>query len=175
MKILPTYLLTYLPTYLLASALLLAVSFAAPAHACQLICLPTTSLHNGNLGGLPGADAICSGEFPGFKFPRSSMLFANQVISGDRGFLSAYGPRGASYGIYAQFWAGATNQNTSRTIYNCNNWNDATSGSYGGVGHTSYDTKLGIGVGTANPNVYGLAIGDAFECSYKLPLICCNM
>jgi hypothetical protein len=63
----------------LAASLLLAAP--AQSQGCQLTCLMTSTLYNGNLGGLAGADAKCNLEFPGWKFARNiSYLGAVNII-----------------------------------------------------------------------------------------------
>jgi len=132
----------------IGAVLIALLGVAAPAHACELICVQTTQAYDGNLGGLAGADAKCAAEFPGFRFMRTPMNVL-QVAGGTAG----------SYGGSGQIPAAWTNEKTN----NCGNWTSNSSG-YGTTIAAFLNSSASYS--EARPNQW---------CSSPTPLWCCNM
>jgi hypothetical protein len=156
---------------------LLTTLLILPAHAtmaCQLVCMVTNQTYSGNLGGLGGADAICDGEFKGFKFARSLSVLANlpggAPSSGNRiyvhntvngwvgrdpdetnppGGSDSNGAVGVSPYPGASLVAGAWVHGPNH----CTNWSSAAFGDFGRISGAPYSSR----------------------CNAARPLLCCNL
>lgn len=145
------------------TALITASVLASPAYACELICVKTTAVYTGALGGYAGADAKCQSEFPGFKFPRSASLvkaFAGSHNTGSGAYYASPwgffdGDAGSTYFAWSGARSGAGASQSS-----CNGWMSDSSSDKGGALY-------------ANTPYYFYAYPTG--CNGSLPLVCCNM
>lgn len=130
------------------ACLIFGIFFTAslPAQACQLVCVLTTEVYNGNLGGQAGADAKCHAEYPGFKFARSGSILRN--ISG-----------AAVTGTAPLAWVGSSVAKNN-PAYDCAAWS-SNSNLHSGA-------RVDISTNT-------LSEGPPVMCSGSLPLLCCNI
>ena len=148
-----------------------------PAHgalACQLVCMVTNQAYPGDLGGLAGADAICDGEFKGFKFARSLSILANlpggAPASGNRIYV-----HNTSYG-----WVGRDPDETNPA--GCCDEKDAVAVSpYPGASLVSGAWVHGPNNCTNWSSVSGFQNGKTSSapytatCNLPRPLLCCNL
>ena len=142
--------------------------------ACQLVCMVTNQTYNGNLGGLAGADAICDGEFKGFKFARSLSILANlpggAPTAGNRIYVhnSSHGWVGRDPDETNPVGGSDSNTAVGVTPYpgaslvagawvhgpnHCINWSSAAFGVFGRISGTPYNSR----------------------CNAVRPLLCCNL
>jgi hypothetical protein len=153
--------------YLAITLTFIAILYSAPANACQLVCMYTEANHDGNLGGLAGADAKCALQFPGFKFARSRHVLMN--ISGASGLVdtqttytvSTYGdPNGIA----------ASPTSSSSTSYPSSSVSvHAWTGFNGCVNWTSNSIVQSGPTNKWNGTDY------TATCQTPRPLLCCNM
>lgn len=141
-----------------AVALTIMVGLAAPANACQLVCMLTIAKYNGNLGGMAGANAKCNTEYPGFKFARSvAMLGALPNMNADSR------PHAFFLGMPATGAWVSTDQGGN----SCMSWTDS-----GGVASGAVVKESGISLPEGYR--YYVDVGNVV-CSNPQPLVCCNM
>lgn len=158
----------------------MALVLLLPAHgamACQLVCMLTNQLYNGDLGGLAGADTKCDAEFKGFKFARSRSILANLAggspVTANRLYTYNAGlgkwvgrdpdetnpvggsdePTGVAVAPYPGVGGMAGAWVHGPGVVSCTNWTDNTFGQPGSI------TSPPLQANCANPR----------------PLLCCNL
>lgn len=141
--------------------------YAAPANACQLVCMYTEIAYEGDLGGLAGADAKCALQFPGFKFARSRHALMN--LSGLAGSVETQTTYTNQTYAHPNGIAAAPISSISTSSPNASAIPHAWTGFNGCINWTSNSAAQTGPINKLN------GPGYFAPCNANLPLLCCNM
>lgn len=150
-----------------AAMALLTMAYSLPSLACQTMCMRTRALHNGNLGGLAGADAKCNAEYPGFKAARSPDIVLN-VSGANEGTDLAKG----STTLLKDTW------DVGYVGNNCTNWTNGSNGALGASSIACFDYQTwsdhDFDPGTPDTAMTFNTCGATGQTGFKATSIACN-